>query len=144
MKKSLTALLVAGIIASGIGAASADSILNKIFPAVAGAYAVTAIARPLNGFINSMLEGKGVANRDATKVVPILTLGSGTYIGAAQIVGTEAAVNRTQAVVSFRGAFASDSWNASALIPVNNLNVSGSGVNRVYNVGVDAVINARL
>lgn len=143
-KKTLTLLLAAAVFAGGLGAASADSILTKLIPAAAGGYLVTAIARPLNGFINGLMDGKGVGNRDATKVVPILTLGSGTYIGAAQVVGSQSAVNHTQAVVSFRGSFAGDAWNASALVPVSSLNVSGSGSSRVYDVGVDAVINARL
>lgn len=144
MKKASTLILAAALFAGGVGAARAESILTKIIPAAAGGYIVTAIARPLNGFINSLMDGKGVGNRDATKVVPILTLGSGTYIGAAQVVGSQAAVNHTQAVVSFRGSFAGDAWNASALVPVSSLNVGSGSIARVYDVGVDAVINARL
>lgn len=145
MKRTLMALALGAVFTAGAAAAGADSILQKLLPATAGGYLVTAIAKPLNGFINSLMDAKGVGNREGTKVVPILTLGSGTYLGAAQIVGPQAAVNHTQAVVSFRGSFAGDAWNASALVPVSSLNVAGSGsIARVYNVGVDAVVNARL
>jgi hypothetical protein len=52
-------------------------------------YVVKQYAAPLNDFVNSVLANKGVAVREKTKVVPILTVGVGqaSYIGPRRFLG---------------------------------------------------------
>lgn len=144
MKKLVSALVLATFIGGSVAAADADSIFGKILKAGAGGYAVNIVAKPLNNFINELLYKNGVPNREASKVVPILSVGDGTYIGAAQVVGSQPNVDATKAVLAVRSHFGGGgSWDVSALIPVNSLNTTG-GLHRQYGVGLDAVINAKL
>jgi hypothetical protein len=126
-----------------LGIANADSLLNKVLIGAGGVLAVKAIATPLNSFIDQLMLTNHVANRGKTKVVPIVTVGSATYIGAAQVSGPAYAVDRVQAVGEFAAGWNNEVWQVRALIPVDKLNVL-QGFKRVYGVGVDAVINARL
>lgn len=144
MKKTFTtAALVAALLVGVLGGASAESILLRVLPAVAGGYAVMAVARPLNNFINSLMASNGLANRDHTKVVPILTLGGTQYIGAAQVSGPSYNVNRVLAVIAYKGSWNNGVWNIDGLIPVDSMNPR-KGVKRVYGTGVDAIVNAKL
>lgn len=145
LKKTWTAAVVVTLLAgSSLAAVRADSILNKVLVGGAGVLAVKAIAQPLNGFINNLMLSNGVANHDKTKVVPIITVGSSTYIGAAQVTGPAYAIAQTQAVGEFAGGWNNNVWQVRAIVPINNLNVVAGGFKRVYGVGVDAVINAKL
>jgi hypothetical protein len=123
--------------------ARADDLLNSVLEGTVGVFAVQAIAGPLNQFINSAMLANNVANRDATKVVPIVTVGSATYVGAAQVTGPAAEVDKVKAVGEFAAEWNNGVWHVNALVPVDNLNVL-HGFKRVYGVGIDAVINARL
>ena len=144
MKKRFTSAALAAALTLGVaGGASAASILERVIPAVAGGYAVMAVAKPLNNFINSLMASNGVANRDHTKVVPILTLGANSYIGAAQVSGPSYNVNRVMAVIAYKGSWNNGVWNIDGLVPVDSLNPT-KGVKRVYGTGVDAIVNAKL
>lgn len=143
-KKTIAAAILAATLAAApLAAVKADPLLNKILIGAGGVLAVKAVATPLNNFIDNLMLTNHVANRGKTKVVPIVTVGSATYVGAAQVSGPAYAVDRVQAVGSFAAAWNNDVWRVSALIPVDKLNVL-QGFKRVYGVGVDAVVNARL
>lgn len=143
-KNIAAALAMAGLIAvAPLSASKADPLLNKVLIGAGGILAVKAVATPLNNFIDNLMLTNHVANHGKTKVVPIVTVGSATYIGAAQVSGPAYAVDRVQAVGSFAAAWNNDVWRVSALVPVDQLNVL-NGFKRVYGVGVDAVVNARL
>ncbi len=144
-KRTLTATALAALVAAScVAVVRADSLLNKVLVGGAGILAVKAIAQPLNGFIDDLMLKNGVANKDKTKVVPILTVGSSTYVGAAQVTGPAYAIAQTQAVGEFAGGWNNGVWQVRAIVPINNLNVVAGGFKRVYGVGVDAVINAKL
>jgi len=125
------------------GIARADNPLTQILTGGAAILGVRAVAGPLNNFINTVMLANHVGNQDKTKVVPIVTIGSATYVGAAQVSGPANAVNNVQAVGSFAAAWNNNVWQVRALVPVDRLNVL-QGFKRVYGAGVDAVINAKL
>ena len=93
----------------------------------------------LNTAVNAMLDAAGSGNRQATKVVPIVTEGGGNA-GFAQIVGSGSAVSRTNAVVEIARP-APGAGAISALIPVSAVDTAGGTFHRVYGVGIDALIN---
>jgi hypothetical protein len=142
-KKAIAALALSAAMAAAPMAIGAQPLLNKILTGGAAIYGVKLISGPLNAFINQIMLANHVANQDKTKVVPILTVGSATYVGAAQVSGPESAVNRVQAVGTVEIDWNNGVWRGSALIPIDSLNPL-KGFKRVYGVGVDAVINARL
>ena len=77
----------------------------------------------------------------ATKVVPILSFGSGGYIGAAQIMGPQDAVDETQAVIQIEGDF-NGNFRVKALVPIDSKNPVN--FTRVNGVGLSAVIDVKI
>jgi len=76
---------------------------------------------PLNNFINTLMAKHGAGTDYATKVVPILTVGSKGYIGAAQVTGPTDLVDQTEA----------DSKN-----PTNFSRVQGVGVSAIIDIHI--------
>ncbi|NMF16733.1 hypothetical protein HF883_00625 [Cloacibacillus porcorum] len=117
-------------------------ILKKGALGVAGGWLVTAISPQMNDFINTITFNKGVKYEGYTKVVPIVSIGDGTRIGAAQVgATTKDAIDNTKAVAQIEGEFSS--IRATALIPIDSLNPI-QRFRRVKGVGVTAIINVRL
>jgi len=117
--KKLCALFITVAILASAGTASASigNILRDGAIIVGGGAAVTLLSKQLNDFINTATLNRGAHFEGYTKVVPILSIGSGTRIGAAQIgANTEDAMERTQAVaqleVTFQGIRISVLWSA--------------------------------
>ena len=109
---------------------------------MAGGWLVTAISPQMNDFINTITFNKGVAYDGYTKVVPIVSIGDGARIGAAQVgANTQSAIDRTQAVAQLEGEFSS--VRATALIPIDSVNPLKQ-FRRVKGVGVTAIINVKL
>lgn len=111
-------------------------------------YAVRTFAPQINNFVNDLLQNRGVAVREQTKVVPILSIAigvsspGGAYIGAAQVSGPKAAVDRVQAVAELDADF-QQAFRIKVLVPVDNLQ-PWVAFRRVNGVGVSAVIDIRI
>lgn len=99
-------------------------------------------ATPLNNFINTLTFKHGAGSDYATKVVPILTFGSGGYVGAAQVTGSQELVDRTAAVIQIEGNFNGAQFRVKALIPIDSKNPVN--FSRVQGVGVSAVIDVSI
>lgn len=97
---------------------------------------------PLNNFINQLTFKNGAGSEYATKVVPILSFGNGGYIGAAQVIGPQELVDRTEAVAQIEGAFSGRTFRVEALIPIDSKNPTN--LSRVHGVGVSAVIDVKI
>ena len=78
-------------------------------------------------------------------MVPILTvgvLGNSGYIGAAQVMGPQALVDKVQAVVEVEAGFNGNMFRVKGLIPIDSkIPVKFT---RVSGVGVSAVIDVRI
>ncbi len=77
----------------------------------------------------------------ATKVVPILSIGRGGYIGAAQVVGAPDRVSTVKAVV--QGELRVGSLRANAFIPIATEQASKTP-ERVTGTGVSAVVEFKI
>lgn len=106
-------------------------------------YAVRAFAPQLNHVINTLTINHGAEDELATKVVPILTVGSGAYIGAAQVSGPRAQVERVEAVAQFEGELYDGALRVKGMVPVDTLNPV-QGVKRVDEVGISALLDLQL
>ena len=100
--------------------------------------AVSTFGGQINSFINNSLNQNQAAAVGATKVVPIISVGRGLYVGAAQVMGVPAGVSRTQVVASVNVTIGN--LTGSALVPIST-RVPGSTLARVEGVGVSAVIS---
>lgn len=75
----------------------------------------------------------------ATKIVPVVTIGSKGYIGAAQISGPKEQVDKCKAALSVEGQLASGAVRVQYLVPIDtNKPTSLDNVRRVQGVGVSA------
>jgi len=107
-----------------------------------GGAVVRAIAGPINDFINTVTLNRGAQFEGYTKVVPIVSMGDGTHIGAAQVGGTSrASVESTQAVAQLETSF--QGIRVRVLIPIDSLNPLQQ-FRRVQGVGVTAIIDVRI
>jgi hypothetical protein len=141
----LVAVFAAGMVAPAVAQVSIGSLI-KLFGI---GYVVKQFGPQINNAINTLMLNNKAENREMTKVVPILSVGvgvsapGGSYIGAAQVQGPKAAVDKVQAVAQIEGAF-SDIVRLRGLVPVDSLNPLPGNLHRVYGVGVSALIDFRL
>jgi hypothetical protein len=146
MRRTLAVLLCAALILGGTFAYAQD--ITSIIKVIGIGAAVRMFGPQINDFINSLLLSRDVQTRQTTKVVPILSISIGienpgrATIGAAQVAGPTAAVQRVQAVAAldanYRGVF-----QIRALIPVDSLEPWRS-LRRVVGVGVSAIIDLQI
>lgn len=97
----------------------------------------------LNDFINKLTANKGVGVEGRTKVVPIITIGSGTYAGAAQVSGPANLVDTVKAVAQLEANFSGRTFRVKVLVPVATRDIT-KGIKRISGVGVSAVIDVKL
>ncbi|HCL79821.1 MAG TPA: hypothetical protein DIC53_07635 [Synergistaceae bacterium] len=143
-RKNIAALVVALSLfaATPVAFAGLGDILKDGAIIFGGGALVKTFATQINDFINTLTFNKGVGYEGYTKVVPIVSIGSGTRIGAAQVGGvTKAAVDRTKAVGQLEGTFSR--VRAKALIPIDSENPLKQ-FKRVQGVGVTAIIDVKL
>lgn len=145
MKKYISMLLIIAAfftIAPSAGAFDLGDVVKTVAVGAVGGYAVSKLGPQLNDFINTITFQNGVKYQGYTKVVPIVSLGDGAKVGAAQVgATTKAALDATKAVAQLEGNFSS--IHATALIPINSTNPL-NGVKRVAGVGVTAIIDVKL
>ena len=138
----LMCLILAGLIslAAAVGFASLPGDIIKVGGI---ALIVDKFGGQINTFINKLTLNKNAGTTEATKVVPILSLGSGGYVGAVQVAGSKANVERCKAVVQIEGnAVFGRNIRARVLVPVEARSVSN--IKRVPGVGVSAIIDIRI
>ncbi|HOM70890.1 MAG TPA: hypothetical protein PLU88_08470 [Armatimonadota bacterium] len=136
----LAVALVVVLLLASYTPASAISLEDALLAFGIG-YAVRVFGDQINSGLNTLLAQQGLQFEGTTKVVPILSVGSGAYIGAAQVAGPPSLVNQVRAVA--QGQTSIGDLRASYLIPVSDINVL-RGINRVDGVGLSALVDFRL
>jgi hypothetical protein len=116
--------------------------LDKILKAGGIALIVDRLGGEMDRAVNRLTNTKPDRNF-ATKVVPIISAGSGTYVGAAQVMGKPELVKQVQAVAQVEGNFAGREVRIKALIPISTKDPRKS-IDRVEGVGVSAILDIRL
>ena len=106
------------------------------------AWMVDHYASDINTFINKLTDKYGVGTTYATKVVPIITVGSKGYVGAAQVSGPQALVDKCQAALAIEGDFLNRSFRIQILIPIDSKD--GSSFHRVQGIGVSAKVDVAI
>lgn len=117
--------------------------LGQILKGGAVALLVKQFGKQINDGINTALMNRKWEHKQATKVVPIVSIGSGAYVGAAQVIGDEEAVKKVEAVAQLELNLPGRA-RAKVLIPVDKVGLNVTEIQRVYDVGVSAVIDLKL
>ncbi len=92
----------------------------------------------INDYVNENAPFK-IEEGYETKVVPVVTVGSKGYIGAAQICGPKDQLKKCKAALTVEGKLASGTVRVQYLVPIDTLRpASLENVHRVQGVGVSA------
>lgn len=144
VKRTIAFVLLATLLMT-IGSVSvAQAVdLGSVLEAFGIAYAVRIFSSQINSFVNTLLLQRGVEWEGATKVVPIISIGSGAYVGAAQVVGPSSSVQRVAAVGQGELGISNQRIRLKTLIPLSTTNPT-RGISRVGGVGVSAIIDFRI
>jgi len=138
-------VLAAGTIGLGADRASARGILGgsigSVIKVFGIGFAVKQFGGDINKVINSLLAQKGLAYQGATKVVPIISVGKGVNVGAAQVQGEPAAVDQVRAVG--QAELRIGSVGLQKLFPVDSITPT-KGYHEVKGTGVSAIIDFRV
>ena len=144
MKKKL----IAAMLAVSIGTASFGAVLPVEAIGLGGMIKGGAIGlvvdhygSSINSFLNKLLNQKNLGTSYATKVVPIVSIGNGSRVGAAQVTGPTAEVDQVKAVAQVEGSF-NNIARVKGLVPVNSANPVGAS--RIQGVGVSAIIDLKI
>jgi hypothetical protein len=140
---ALTGVLLAGMLTIGAQRpANAIKITTGDILKVGGVLlAVSQFGPNINHFINNLLSARKAELAGQTKVVPIFSVGQGAYIGAAQVVGAAASVQKVQAVAAVEGVMGKAS--GLLLVPIST-KVPGSSLAQVKGAGVSAIVDLKL
>lgn len=143
MVAGMTAVLLFGGIFSGMFVRPAHAQGLRSLLLLGGiVLVVSSFGGQINDVINNALGQRQAAAAGATKVVPIFSVGRGTYVGAAQVVGVPDNVQRTRGVAALNVSIGN--LSGTALFPIGTTRPSGGSISRVNGVGVSAVIDFRL
>jgi hypothetical protein len=139
MHRRLIAIAVAVIMLATVSTAAVALDIGSLIKIFGIGYVVKQFSGQIDSFINKTLGEHDAAVKGATKVVPILSVGGGGFIGAAQIVGVPSKVQSVKAVAQVEAKFM-DRFRMRVLLPVTTETVSGSPKG-VSGVGVSAVLD---
>ena len=148
MKKKIVAAMVAFSVATvgvvGVQQAQAfnlGSLLGGVLKVGGVNFVIDKYADSINGFLNNLLKQNNLSTTYSTKVVPIVSLGGGAHIGAAQVTGPSSEVERVDAVAQIEASFNSVA-RVKGLVPIDSKNPSTA--NRIQGVGISAIIDLKI
>ena len=95
----------------------------------------------INSAMNKLSSHDDTAT-SATKVVPILSVGSRRAIGAAQVMGPKSKVDQVKAVAQLDQDLFGREVKIRAMIPIDSNGVSN--IHRVENVGISGIVDFRV
>ena len=146
----LVALICAFCFFLGLGAApppvmafSLGGLGGDIIKTAGIGFVVKQFGGQIDRFLNSVLSQKGIQREGMTKVVPVVRLGSGTAVGAVQVVGPELQVKKVKAVAEIELGLG-DRIRGRALLPIEMDSFNVSTIHGVGGVGISANIKIPL
>ena len=134
----LALVLVFACTATLTSPAFSANLLTQALKVFGIGYVVSQFGSEINKFVTNLAGQRGVEWEGATKVVPIVSVGQGMFVGAAQVVGTPAQVDKVKAVGQLEAAISS--FRGKLLIPVETTSPTRN-ISRVSGVGVSALID---
>jgi hypothetical protein len=141
-RKLVRAVLITAVL-SAVMSTLASAQLGSILKGGAIALAVDKFGPQIDKGINSLMNSRNVSTGQATKVVPILSIGSGSYAGAVQVTGSETQLDKVKAVAQLEGRIkVIGGVRIRALVPIAARSVSN--IQRVPGVGVSALVDVKL
>lgn len=119
-----------------------DSPLGKVVKVGGIGFLVKQFGPGINKTINTVLQQKGVRWEGKTKVVPTFAVGSGAYVGGAQIQGEPSNVDQAKYVATVEVPLGR--FRGKAYFPVQSLIKGKRALKRVKGAGVTAIVDFRI
>jgi hypothetical protein len=117
--------------------------LDKVLKGGAIAFAVDRFGPQIDKGINTLVDNRNLRLDQATKVVPILSIGNGSFVGAVQVTGPQESVDKVKAVAQLETNIRIlGTVRIKALIPIEARSVTN--LKRVPGVGVSALVDIKL
>lgn len=142
---ALTAAAGCGMLAGMLSPVRAQD-LGQILKGGAILIAIDKFGPDIDKFVNKLL-GDGTREVGAdTKVVPVLSIGQGSYVGAVQITGPTRQVQSVKAVAQVEGsARIGFKIRVKGLIPISDRNVKDlTTLKRVPGIGITGIIDGKI
>ena len=139
--RSVLVVALATVLLIGVTVPAPAKDIGDALTAFGIGYAVSVFGGQINDFINGLLSQKGLEWEGTTKVVPILSIGSGAKVGAAQVAGPPELVKGVKAVAQVE--ITAGDFKGTAMIPVGSTDVK-KGLNRIEGVGLSAIVDFKL
>ena len=137
-RKALLCMISVLMVISAASVAQLGSLLKGAGVAVV----VSQFGKDINKALNRLTRTQDETEEYSTKVVPIISVGTGKEAGACQIMGPPSAVKKTQAVAQFEGNFGPLGVRIRALVPIESKSVSN--VRRIPGVGISGLIDIKI
>lgn len=119
-----------------------DGVLGKAVKVGGIGFLVKQFGPGINKTINTLLQQKGVRYEGKTKVVPTFAVGSGAYIGGAQIQGEPTNVDQAKYVATVEVPLGR--VRGKAYFPVQSLIKGNKALKRVKGAGVTAIVDFKI
>ena len=144
MKRLPIAIFAVGMLSGLVLAPSASAQLDKLLKGGAIIIAIDKFGGEINKAVDKLM-GNPPSGAE-TRIVPILSIGKGTYAGAAQITGPKALVEKVRAIAQVEAdARAGLQIRIKGLIPIESREVKDlDSLKRVSGVGITGLIDAKL
>jgi hypothetical protein len=139
-----TCAALGGMVIGNLAPAQAQ--FGGLFRGAATIAIVDKLSGQIDRVVNDVTGNKTNNVRESTRVVPILSIGQGTYAGAVQVTGPKNLVDKVKAVaqLTVKKRIGTD-VQITAMIPVSTRSVTDIGsIARVKGVGVSAIIDIKL
>ena len=139
-----TAAAFGGIVVGQALPASAQ--VGEVIKGAAIGLLVNQFGGQIDRFVNTLTGNKPDGLRETTRVVPIVSIGDGAFVGAVQITGPKNKVSLVRAVARVEGETKiGNTLRVTALVPISTTKPSDvTSLSRVKGVGVSAIIDYRL
>ena len=145
MKKTTRTLSAIVLVALLTTSFTAGAQLDSILKGGGIAFLISKFGPDINKFVNKLTKTDTTDKDFDTKVVPILSGGTGTYAGAVQVAGPTDAVKKVLAVAQVEGKFNPLGMRVRALIPIEDKDVKDvTKLKRVTGVGVSGLLDVKL
>jgi hypothetical protein len=141
MRPRVKAIVLAAALTATL-AFSASAQLGSILKGGGIALLISQFGPEINKAINSVTKTPNDDPEYGTKVVPIISVGTGKEAGAVQIMGPRAAVRKVQAVAQFETNFRPLGMRMRGLVPISSKSIKD--IRRVPGVGISGLIDIKI
>jgi hypothetical protein len=149
MTKTKTAIIALTAAIGGMIIGQAPPVQAQLGDILKGGAVIVVVDKfsgQIDRFVNTITGNKTNNDTESTRVVPILSVGRGTFAGAVQVTGPKNLVDQVKAVAQLEGQTKiAGTIRVRALVPISTRGVSDpTKLSRVKGVGVSALIDLQL